>query len=150
MVRRVSAYQSQQRTDVSRREPRWVVRGFEEARAREFAAALGISPFVAGLLLGRGVEDASAARTLLRPALEQLHDPYLMLGMREAVERVLRAIDAGERILIYGDYDVDGTTGTVVLRRALDAEVNGVWSDETDGRQRIGVKLLDQDGWFAE
>src|ERR671915_2407658 len=60
-----------------------------------------------------------AARALLNPSVEQLHDPSLMLGMTEAAARVLRAVDAGEPILIYGDYDVDGTTGTVVLRRAL-------------------------------
>ncbi len=72
------------------------------------------------MLAARGVESGEEARALLSPSLEQLHDPYLMLGMREAVGRVLRAVDAGERILVYGDYDVDGTTGTVVLRRALE------------------------------
>jgi single-stranded-DNA-specific exonuclease len=89
-------------------------------RARGLETALGLSPVVAGVLAARGVETQDAARAILRPALEQLHDPYLMLGMREAVARVLRAVEAGERILIYGDYDVDGTTGTVVLRRALE------------------------------
>ena len=98
---------------------RWVVHGFDAARARALARTLGTSPLVAGLLVARGIETEEAARRLLKPTLEQLHDPSLMLGMRESVERVLRAIDAGERILIYGDYDVDGTTGTVVLRRAL-------------------------------
>ncbi|HEY0005801.1 MAG TPA: single-stranded-DNA-specific exonuclease RecJ, partial [Pyrinomonadaceae bacterium] len=60
-----------------------------------------------------------AARKFLRPSLDQLHEPLLMLGMERAVERLLRAIDNGERIMVYGDYDVDGTTGTVVLRKAL-------------------------------
>jgi single-stranded-DNA-specific exonuclease len=75
---------------------------------------------VASVLAARGVETEETARALLKPSLEQLHDPFLMLGMRESVERVLRAVDSGERILVYGDYDVDGTTGTVVLRRALE------------------------------
>lgn len=97
----------------------WIVRGYDEQRARTLAATLGLSPLVAGLLVARGYETEDAARALLCPTLQQLHDPASMLGMREATGRVLRAIDAGERILIYGDYDVDGTTGTVVLRRAL-------------------------------
>ena len=99
---------------------RWVVRRDAEGAAPALARALGVSEVVAGLLAARGVRGEESARTLLRPSLEQLHDPHLMLGMREAAARVLRAVDAGERILIYGDYDVDGTTGTVVLRRALE------------------------------
>ncbi len=57
--------------------------------------------------------------SFFKPSYEQLHDPYLMLGMKEAVARLQRAIDQHEKILIYGDYDVDGTTGTAVLLRAL-------------------------------
>jgi single-stranded-DNA-specific exonuclease len=100
---------------------RWVKRreSSEAEAARTLARATGVSEVVAGVLAARGIETEDEARSLLHPSLEQLHDPYLMLGMREAVARVLRAVDAGERILIYGDYDVDGTTGTVVLRRAL-------------------------------
>jgi single-stranded-DNA-specific exonuclease len=107
---------SRRKTD----EKRWAARRDTAADAGALAAALGVSPVVAGVLAARGVEDERTARALLRPSHEQLHDPYLMLGMRESVERVLRALDTGERILIYGDYDVDGTTGTVVLRRALE------------------------------
>jgi single-stranded-DNA-specific exonuclease len=108
----------------SRRAPayaarRWVPRRETTSPARALARAAGVSETVAAVLAARGVETEEAARTLLSPSLAQLHDPYLMLGMREAVARVLRAVDAGERILIYGDYDVDGTTGTAVLRRAL-------------------------------
>jgi single-stranded-DNA-specific exonuclease len=99
----------------------WVVRAAAaHERAEALASALGLSRTVAALLVARGVESEEAARALLKPSLAQLHDPFLMLGMKEAAARVLRAVDAGERILIYGDYDVDGTTGTVVLRRALD------------------------------
>jgi single-stranded-DNA-specific exonuclease len=100
---------------------RWVARGGRGAGVpKALASALGVSEIVAGVLAARGIVEESDARTLLRPSLEQLHDPFLMLGMREAVARVLRAVDSGERILVYGDYDVDGTTGTVVLRRALE------------------------------
>jgi single-stranded-DNA-specific exonuclease len=100
---------------------RWAPRRAGDASSPgRLASALGVSEVVASVLAARGVEDETAARALLHPSLEQLHDPLLMLGMREAVARVLRAADAGERILVYGDYDVDGTTGTVVLRRALE------------------------------
>jgi single-stranded-DNA-specific exonuclease len=95
------------------------VRGYDETHAKALAARLGISPVVAGVLTARGCDTEEAAQKLLHPALDQLHDPSLMLGMDDAAARVLRAVDAGEQILIYGDYDVDGTTGTVVLRRVL-------------------------------
>lgn len=100
-------------------ETRWVPRREQVVDPASLAQSAGLSETVAGVLAARGVETEEAARALLNPSLEQLHDPLLMLGMREAVARVLRAVDAGERILVYGDYDVDGTTGTVVLRRAL-------------------------------
>jgi single-stranded-DNA-specific exonuclease len=96
----------------------WRVRGFDAARARSLSHALPLSETAADILAARGLDEREATR-LLNPALEHLHDPSLMLGMTDAVARVLRAVDAGERILVYGDYDVDGTTGTVVLRRAL-------------------------------
>jgi single-stranded-DNA-specific exonuclease len=98
---------------------RWIVRESDAVRAAYLAGALGISPVVAGLLVTRGYTEEDAARRFLNPSFDQLFDPSLMLGMDTAVDRVLRAIDDGEPILVYGDYDVDGTTGTVVLRRAL-------------------------------
>jgi single-stranded-DNA-specific exonuclease len=98
---------------------RWIVREGNEREALRLAERLGVSPVVASLLMARSYGEEAAARKFLRPSHDHLHDPALMLGMREAVERILRAIDTGERILVYGDYDVDGTTGTVVLRKAL-------------------------------
>jgi single-stranded-DNA-specific exonuclease len=100
-------------------ERRWSPRRPGVEDPAKLAASVRVSEIVAGVLAARGVETEADARALLSPSLAQLHDPLLMLGMREAVARVLRAVDGGERILIYGDYDVDGTTGTVVLRRAL-------------------------------
>ncbi|HEX7176305.1 MAG TPA: single-stranded-DNA-specific exonuclease RecJ [Pyrinomonadaceae bacterium] len=98
---------------------RWEVRADDERAAGELARRLSLSPIVASVLVARGVKSEEEARALLNPSAEQLHDPSLMLGMTESVARVLRAVDTGEPVLIYGDYDVDGTTGTVVLRRAL-------------------------------
>jgi len=104
---------------LKRQAKKWIVRESDRARARELAAALGVSPIVADLLIARGHDNQESARSFLNPSLEQLHDPYLMRGMSDAVQRVLQAIDNQEPILIYGDYDVDGTTGTAVLLRAL-------------------------------
>lgn len=98
---------------------RWILRGQDSIRAASLARVLNISPIVAALLIARGCGDEHAARAFLQPSYDQLHDPSLMLGMREAVSRLHRAIDQDEKILIYGDYDVDGTTGTAVLLRAL-------------------------------
>jgi len=98
---------------------RWIVRKDDKARTASLAAVLGLSPIVAALLIARGYETAESARAFLKPALDQLHDPFLMRGMSDAVARLRRAIDTQEPILIYGDYDVDGTTGTAVLLRAL-------------------------------
>jgi single-stranded-DNA-specific exonuclease len=98
---------------------RWIVREHDAERAASLARVLGVSPILAALLLNRGYADEQAARVFLSPTYDQLHEPYSMLGMKEAVARLQRAIEAREPILIYGDYDVDGTTGTAVLLRAL-------------------------------
>ncbi|HKG46446.1 MAG TPA: single-stranded-DNA-specific exonuclease RecJ [Pyrinomonadaceae bacterium] len=98
---------------------RWIVREHDAERAASLARVLGVSPILAALLITRGYADERAARVFLSPAYDQLHEPYSMLGMKEAVARLQRAIDTREPILIYGDYDVDGTTGTAVLLRAL-------------------------------
>src|SRR5258706_2831485 len=98
---------------------KWLVSEPDQALTAELASALGVSPIVAGLLVARGHHDLDSARAFLTPNLDQLHDPFLMRGMTDAVMRLLHAIDNHEPILIYGDYDVDGTTGTAVLLRAL-------------------------------
>ena len=82
--------------------------------------ALGISALAAKILVHRGLHDPSAARRFLRPAFEDLHDPLTMRDMDAAAERIHRAILDRERILIYGDYDVDGTTSVVLLTKAIE------------------------------
>ena len=72
------------------------------------------------MLCARGLADAETARRFIRAPLEALHDPYAMAGMPEAVERLARSIRTGEKILIYGDYDVDGTTAVVLLKKAIE------------------------------
>lgn len=98
---------------------RWIVREHDTERVASLARVLGVSPTVAALLISRGCDDEISAKSFLQPSYDQLHDPYLMQGVAEAVDRLLRAIDNAEPILVYGDYDVDGTTGTALLLRAL-------------------------------
>ncbi|MBA2340525.1 MAG: single-stranded-DNA-specific exonuclease RecJ [Pyrinomonadaceae bacterium] len=99
---------------------KWIARETDKTRTRELSDALGTPPALASLLVMRGIATIEEARRVLHPHHTHLHDPSLMLGMPQAVKRILRAIDNHERILVYGDYDVDGTMGTVVLRRALE------------------------------
>lgn len=81
--------------------------------------ALGVSATIASLLVQRGIETFEEAKIFFRPTLEQLHDPFLMKDMDKAVERILNAVEAQERILVYGDYDVDGTTSVALMATYL-------------------------------
>ncbi|MGE5645257.1 MAG: single-stranded-DNA-specific exonuclease RecJ [Acidobacteriota bacterium] len=101
-------------------QPRWLIPRLDAAGAEPLAAALRVSLPAARVLLNRGFGDPDAARRFLRPSLDDLHDPFLMLGMREALDRLRRAIANREKILLYGDYDVDGTTSVVVLKKAIE------------------------------
>jgi single-stranded-DNA-specific exonuclease len=105
---------------------RWIESPVDAETARRLAGELKVSPLVARLLALRGLAEPAAAREFLRPSLDQLHPPDMMAGMREAVARLRCALDQHEKILIYGDYDVDGTMAVVVLLttlRMLGAEV---------------------------
>ncbi len=98
----------------------WNILSSPSEQIRVLSDQLKVSPLVAHLLIQRGFKDPDEALTFLNPSFDDLHDPYLMKDMDRIVERVLRARDLGEKILIYGDYDVDGITSTVVLKRALE------------------------------
>lgn len=99
---------------------RWVVAENNPDDAATLAREAHIPPVIAELLLARGVADATEAFKFLNPELAHLHDPLLMLGMAVAVDRVERAIAAKEPVLLYGDYDVDGTTAVVLLKTAIE------------------------------
>ena len=92
----------------------------DDADARRLASALNLHPTVARLLCLRGLSDPDVAGRFLQPTMDHLHDPGLLADMGKAVERIERAIAQKERIAIHGDYDVDGITSTVILRRALE------------------------------
>jgi single-stranded-DNA-specific exonuclease len=99
---------------------RWLLKSFDKSSAAHLSAELNIPAIVAQLLVQRGIKDPEAARTFLNPSLDQLHSPYLMLGMQKAVERLATAIQNKEDMLIYGDYDVDGTVAVVILKTAIE------------------------------
>ncbi|HUZ45606.1 MAG TPA: single-stranded-DNA-specific exonuclease RecJ [Terriglobia bacterium] len=98
---------------------RWQLASAATDQTDKLVRELGVSPLVARLLVLRGIADPEAADQFLNPRLAHLHDPFRMAGMDAAVERLHRAIAQKEKILIYGDYDVDGTTAVVVLLTAL-------------------------------
>ena len=101
-------------------EQRWVVppQGNPEAVAA-MAAATGISPVLANLLVQRGIDTLEKAKKFFNPQLSDLHDPFLMKDMDKAVERVERAVRNREKIMVYGDYDVDGTTAVALVYKFL-------------------------------
>jgi len=99
---------------------RWTYRNPDEFTARTLEREAGVSSMMARFLTLRGISSASQAAEFLSPSLEKLHSPYLMLGMREAIDRLCAAIARQETLLIYGDYDVDGTTAVVVLKTAIE------------------------------
>jgi len=100
--------------------PRWDLQPCDDPASERLAAVLGIAPIVARLLCQRGLGDPETAQRFLNPSLDHLHDPLLLADMRVAVDRIMAAIERKERIAIHGDYDVDGITSTVILRRALE------------------------------
>jgi single-stranded-DNA-specific exonuclease len=99
---------------------RWSVSATDSPVAKSLASELNLPLSIASLLVCRGIDTVAAARAFLHPALDQLHDPYKMLGMERAVARLRAALLANEPVLIYGDYDVDGTVATVLLKTAAE------------------------------
>lgn len=102
--------------------PVWRLRAVPQgAEVQRLKEALGgkVSDFIIHLLLQRDIRDFNQAKAFFNPSLEALHDPLLMRDMQGAVDRILRALEGGERILVYGDYDVDGTTAVALVYRFL-------------------------------
>jgi len=98
----------------------WETFACDDGAVTDLSRALQISPIAARLLCIRGMPDADRARRFLSPTLDDLLDPFTLADMGAAVDRILSAIAQRERIAIHGDYDVDGITSTVILRRALE------------------------------
>ena len=98
----------------------------EQAAAEKLSNELEISPVAGRILAGRGIRTAAEARAYIRPSLDSLHDPFLMKDMGAAVDRLCRAIDNHERIMVYGDYDVDGTTAVALMYSFLKTQTDNL------------------------
>jgi len=131
---------------------RWISNPLNSSKARVLAAALadsklGISPsalpVLADLLVSRGIDEPEAARRFLFPALADLHDPLRMSGMKSALDRLEAALERKEKILIYGDYDVDGTTAIVILKTAIEL-CGGAADFHVPHRIREGYGMRDE------
>jgi len=119
---------------------RWILADQHPEEAGALAQAAHIPPVLAELLLARGVRTVEDAFEFLNPATFHLHDPFLMHGMAAAVERIERAVARREPILLYGDYDVDGTTAVVLLKTAIEM-LGGVVRFHVPHRIREGYGL---------
>jgi len=93
----------------------WNIQNEDKKQVKKLADELGVNEIVAHLLVLRGIITYEAAKKFFRPQISHLHDPFLMKGMQSAVDRIELALKKGEKILIYGDYDVDGTTSVAMM-----------------------------------
>jgi len=99
---------------------RWRLRDTHPHDIERLTREAGLTPINARLLAARGIATPEQAQEFLSPSLSHLHSPYLMAGLRAAVDRLRASIERGETIFIYGDYDVDGTTAIVILKTVLE------------------------------
>jgi len=129
-------------------EKRWVVKSQGEAKTvAELSTGLGISPVLANLLVQRGIDTLDKASRFFKPRLEELHDPFLMKDMDRAVERIERAVKNREKIMVYGDYDVDGTTAVALvytfLRRLGHDNLRFYIPDRYNEGYGVSIKSID-------
>ncbi|MFZ0687177.1 MAG: single-stranded-DNA-specific exonuclease RecJ [Terriglobales bacterium] len=131
---------------------RWISKPVNSAKAKVLAAALGdcklnisapASLVLADLLVGRGIDDPAEAAHFLAPELADLHDPLQMNGMKTALDRLEAALERKEKVLIYGDYDVDGTTAIVILKTAIEL-CGGTADFHVPHRIREGYGMRDE------
>ncbi|MET0944872.1 MAG: single-stranded-DNA-specific exonuclease RecJ [Flavobacterium sp.] len=124
-----------------------------EDKVKHLAQALNVEDFVATLLIQRGIETFEDAKNFFRPSLEHLHDPYLMKDMDKAVARIESAIENQENILVFGDYDVDGTTAVSLVSSYLKSHYPNIATyipdryDEGYGISFKGIDFADDNGF---
>jgi single-stranded-DNA-specific exonuclease len=133
---------------------RWTIKSKpSEAKVKHLATALNVEDFVATLLIQRGIETFEDAKNFFRPSLEHLHDPYLMKDMDKAVARIELAIENHENILVFGDYDVDGTTAVSLVSSYLKSHYPNIATyipdryDEGYGISFKGIDFADDNGF---
>ncbi|MCR5445683.1 MAG: DHH family phosphoesterase [Bacteroidales bacterium] len=139
------------------KEKRWIIKqDYDLETVENLAASLGVDRIIATLLVERGVATFEEARRFFRPGLDQINDPYLMKGMQNAIDRINRAIADGQRIMVYGDYDVDGTSAVALVYsylKELDSNIDfyipdreregyGISYQGIDYARETGVKLI--------
>ncbi|HSD07563.1 single-stranded-DNA-specific exonuclease RecJ [Flavobacterium sp.] len=133
---------------------RWTIKPKpSEEKVKNLAKALNIEEFIASLLIQRGVETFDQAKQFFRPTLDDLHDPFLMKDMDKAVQRIEKAIANQENILVFGDYDVDGTTAVSLVSSYLKSYYPNVATyipdryDEGYGVSFKGIDFADDNGF---
>ena len=99
---------------------KWTFKQPPPELVERLCSELLIEPVLAEMLINRGYRDPESSWSFLEPSLDTLHDPGLMKGMKDAVARIHMAMERGEKVIIYGDYDADGITSVAVLKRALE------------------------------
>ncbi|MBI2682271.1 MAG: single-stranded-DNA-specific exonuclease RecJ [Acidobacteriales bacterium] len=122
---------------------RWTLKTIDIPATEHLAREISVPSSIAQLLVQRGITDPHAAHRFLHPALDHLHSPFGLLGMKTAVERLERAMAQKETVLIYGDYDVDGTTAVVILKTCIEL-LGGVTEFHVPHRIREGYGIKDE------
>ena len=132
-------------------EKKWILReSADPETVGQLSSELGVDPVLAELLVLRGVNTFAQARSFFRPSLDNLYDPFLMTDMDKAVERVRQAVTGSEKILVYGDYDVDGTTAVSLVYsflRRLTSRIDFYIPERYDEGYGVSYKGID---WAAE
>lgn len=133
------------------KEREWRLRApADPENVKQLSAELGVDPVLATLLVHRGIRTFEEARSFFRPNLSDIHDPFLMKDMDKAVERLEKAVSGNEKVLVYGDYDVDGTTAVALVYsfiRRLTSSVDFYIPDRYDEGYGVSKKGID---WAAE
>ncbi len=123
------------------KEKRWTLKPANEKHIQQLSQDLRIQPALCRLLAVRGITDYETAKRFFRPQITDLHDPFLMKGMKQAVARISEAVEWHERIMVYGDYDVDGTTSVAVVYSFLKKHYTGEISFYIPHRYREGYGI---------
>ncbi len=134
-------------------EKRWNIQKTNSAISQSLQASLRIHPVICNILVSRGIHDYAQAKSFFRPSLEELHDPWLMKDMQLAVDRITAAMQQGEKILVFGDYDVDGTTSVASMYQFLGAQYANVdfyiphRYKEGYGVSKLGIDFAKENGF---
>ena len=133
---------------------RWTLKPKPDTfKVKQLSKSLQVEDSISALLIQRGIETYEDAKQFFRPSLEDLHDPYLMKDMDKAVERVERAIADGENILVFGDYDVDGTSSVALMSSYLKTRTDAVATyipdryEEGYGVSYMGIDFAEDNGF---